>query len=92
MCYETTGLERFTFASQAAAQGEREGFYNLVSDRVKLLCALAKKSDCSDLDKFYYSRGRIQSAFLGSVKEILLLVFECEKLFSTRLSMLESPF
>ena len=29
MCIETEGLESFIFASQAAAQGEREGFYFL---------------------------------------------------------------
>jgi len=29
MCYETEGLECFTFASRAAAQGERDGFYYL---------------------------------------------------------------
>jgi TPR repeat protein len=27
MCYRTKGLERFTFASRAAAQGERDGFF-----------------------------------------------------------------
>jgi hypothetical protein len=29
MCIHTEGLERFTFASQAAAQGERDGFFHL---------------------------------------------------------------